>query len=85
MGWPSAVSRQAHGSYLKIPALGVGARPTHRAATSGTTAVVRDVAPGRTGSAVVSTKSTALEAGSVTVAKRGEPGLTAGYPAADCA
>ncbi|WP_157236747.1 glycoside hydrolase family 43 protein [Promicromonospora sukumoe] len=48
------------------------------------TRVVRDVAPGRTGQAVVSTRGSALEAGSVTVGKRGEAGLTAGYPAANC-
>ncbi|MEV0890220.1 glycoside hydrolase family 43 protein [Promicromonospora sp. NPDC050262] len=116
--WASAVrlTFATPDSYLKIPALGVGARTTavvpgvaarcvgpdkaqlvttvrntgdKRAdveiRTPFGTRVVRDVAPGRTGSAVVSTKSTALEAGSVTVAKRGEPGLTAGYPAADCA
>ncbi|MFI8523113.1 glycoside hydrolase family 43 protein [Promicromonospora sukumoe] len=115
--WGSAVrlTFATPGSYLKIPALGVGARTTsvepavaarcvgrdkaqlvttvrntsdRRASFEIRTPygdrVVRDVAPGRTGQAVVSTRFTALDAGSVTVTKRGEPGLTAGYAATDC-
>ncbi|GAA2223369.1 hypothetical protein GCM10010413_15650 [Promicromonospora sukumoe] len=115
--WASAVrlTFATPGSYLKIPALGVGARSTavepsvaarcvgrdkaqlvttvrntseRRASFEIRTPygdrVVRDVAPGRTGQAVVSTRFTALDAGAVTVTKRGEPGLTAGYAATDC-
>ena len=115
--WASAVrlTFATPGSYLKIPALGVGARTTavepvvaarcvgrdkaqlvttvrnlgDRTAdievrTPFGTRVVRDVEPGRTGEAVVSTRAAALDAGSVTVAKRGESGLTAGYPTAAC-
>lgn len=115
--WASAVrlTFATPGSYLKIPALGVGARTTAVVPEVATrcvgpgkaqlvttvrnlgdreadveirtpfgTRVVRDVAPGRAGQAVVSTRGSALDAGSVTVAQRGAGALTAGYPSTTC-